>query len=271
MGNSKKKKKSRQQSSIEKSRIRLFFEDSKVYFETFGAAFLSLMAIIVAYNSNKIADTQTKLLYQSLQPNFSANSYREKINDSVNEYWGTDVNKIIDIYNYGGGYYNLKISFLTQMFIIDMEKEFVKTNKYMAFDFLDSIPMQIYRQEIIGPEIKEGQIASFKCSNLRLLHKEANDLVDKYYVPKMNKDFNEKVHFLTYIKIECTDLNRNPIKNYYLIDINGIYLIDPTKIPLTEKEFSFSNTLKLPNWESKNLFLKELDSILKKRFTSQHF
>lgn len=79
------------------AKIKRWLESNKIYFEVGVASLLGLMAIVVAYKSNEIAEIQTNIAKQTVLPHLEIRDQREY--NSAMKIWD---NRIISVYNRGG-------------------------------------------------------------------------------------------------------------------------------------------------------------------------
>ena len=129
-------------------KIRKLLKKNEIDFRTFTSLLLGLMAIVVAYNSNVIAEEQTRMNYYENTPDFHLS--KEFIRDSLG--YANEV--AIRVAKYGGKAKNISVIIKSYTHFEIIDKQNQKIEKY--------VHLNDYFNESYRTGEKEGNIRLLK-------------------------------------------------------------------------------------------------------------
>ncbi|MBE7646715.1 hypothetical protein F7644_12070 [Tenacibaculum finnmarkense genomovar ulcerans] len=190
--------------------VRKFLKKNEIYFTTITALFLSLMAIVVTYNSNQIAKQQIELSYNENKPDFNISGYYiRNLQSGMAEEYEMTVSK------YGGKAKNINIntvSYITLEFQDSLRVNF--ENKFLLRFYLDSN---------FGNSNNTGIITTIKGYENNKRYSELVKEIEKRLKEKGYKYVFNKCE--TYIKIEYLDFSEKRNTEVYKLRLGDGLLI----------------------------------------------
>ncbi|MEI6949600.1 hypothetical protein V9K67_20600 [Paraflavisolibacter sp. H34] len=103
--------------------LKAFLESNKIYFETIAATSLTIMALIVSYNSNQISNQQLEIQKGQLAANF-----RYEYSYTAIYVTGSESQVFVKVYNDGSSISNLQIDVV----------ESIKVRKYRSNEIIET-------------------------------------------------------------------------------------------------------------------------------------
>lgn len=192
--------------------IKRFLKSNEIYFNTITTFLLGLMAIIVAYNSNKIANEQKLMNYYENMPDFHLSQEFKKDSSGFSNEVSVKVSK------FGGKAKNVSIKIKTFALFEIMDEQNNKLTKY--------IPISGYFNESYRNGKNIGEIGLLKGidNNKRFVkfkRKIESEILKKGYS-------YVSIDTLFIVRVNYTDFLNNEITEYYDVSTDDGVLIEKT-------------------------------------------
>lgn len=196
-------------------KVKAWLEDNKIYFEIGVASLLSLMAIIISVQSNRIAKVQTEIARETALPHLEIRDQLE-FNDKT-KLWD---NRFLSVYNRGGALTDFELRHLSFMVI--------NSSTESALDSI-SLPIDNYYdwKQVLG----DGQGLIFQINND---HRGAKEVA-------LRDSLNGIAYFQieTYVRMTYKDILNETHVDYYKIS--------PNKVPIGKEQWDNLNKLWIKN------------------------
>lgn len=217
-------------------KVKTFLKDNEIYFKTITSLLLGLMAIIVAYNSNTIANEQKRMSYYENTPDFHISQERKR--DSA----GNIREVAVKVAKFGGKAKNVSLNIKSYALFEIFDEQNNKLSKY--------IPIHGY--------FNESYITGENKGSIRLLKGLDNNKKFIEFKRIMNTELIKKgytyvnINPLFIVKISYTDFLDNEKKEYYDISLDDGVLIkeDNFKIELFDNKRSSIESIPVSGLEN---------------------
>lgn len=187
--------------------MREFLERNKIFFEIFVSILLGVMAIIVSYQANLIAEAQLRLASESQQ--LSKRQYLPEIKTDIKiiDLDGERINEQLVIYNFGDDLYNIRpnmIAFLSfretplvwgsksSRLRLKLRKATIPISKYFSGDEHHYNPNKgrMVSVDIPKTDFLDAQLIRFRESNISE-KKRVENRIERFINVKYNDKFGE--------------------------------------------------------------------------------
>lgn len=186
------------------NKFRIFLEKNKIFIETLAAISLSVMAVVVSIQSNKIAEYQNELSKQQLLPKFDVSLTQDFFNQEKDCFTGEK----ITVYNSGSPFTNYHSDVESFIVIHFLEKE-------TGLQFQKDILLKGY----FGIEAKtsktsQGKIREIYCKNCLIRFSKVDSIIRKEMEKKTDLSLDD-VELKHYLKISYVSTLEDRAIKYY--------------------------------------------------------